>query len=135
MGSTLGWLLVAARDNGVCMIEFGDTRRVLRAGLCSRFPKGLLEAGDGMLHGWVQCVIDYLRVPEGSLNLPLDVQGTAFQKRVWNVLQSVPAGQTLTYAQVAQKVGNPNAVRAVARAVASNRVAIVIPCHRVIGTD
>jgi AraC family transcriptional regulator of adaptative response/methylated-DNA-[protein]-cysteine methyltransferase len=83
----------------------------------------------------LQRIVDYLRVPAGSLELPLDVQGTVFQQQVWQILQSIPAGETITYAQVAQRLGNPSAVRAVARAIASNRVAVAIPCHRVIGSD
>jgi AraC family transcriptional regulator of adaptative response/methylated-DNA-[protein]-cysteine methyltransferase len=133
--SALGLLMVAASGKGVCMIEFGETRSGLRASLRQRFPEAVLESGDERLDRWLQRIIDYLRMPAGSLDLPLDVQGTAFQQHVWQVLQSVPAGETVTYAQVAHRVGKPTAVRAVARAIASNRLAVAIPCHRVIGSD
>jgi AraC family transcriptional regulator of adaptative response/methylated-DNA-[protein]-cysteine methyltransferase len=133
--SVLGLLMVAASDRGVCMIEFGESRSELRASLRQRFREAVLEPGDEQLDHWLQRVIDYLRMPAGSLDLPLDVRGTVFQQHVWQVLQSVPAGETVTYAQVAHKVGKPNAVRAVAHAIASNRLAVVIPCHRVIGSD
>ncbi|MGD2141696.1 MAG: methylated-DNA--[protein]-cysteine S-methyltransferase [Burkholderiales bacterium] len=133
--SALGWLLVAASRNGICMIEFGDSRHKLQAKVRDRFPDAKLQTSDESLDQWLQRIVDYLRVPAGSLDLPLDVQGTAFQQRVWQVLQGIPAGQTLTYAQVAQRIGKPAAVRAVARAVASNQVAVAIPCHRVIGSD
>ncbi len=133
--SALGLLMVAASAKGVCMIEFGESRSELHARLRQRFSEAVLEPGDESIDRWLQRVIDYLRMPAGSLDLPLDVQGTAFQQQVWNVLQGVPVGQTVTYAQVADRVGKPNAVRAVARAIASNRLAVAIPCHRVIGSD
>jgi AraC family transcriptional regulator of adaptative response/methylated-DNA-[protein]-cysteine methyltransferase len=133
--SALGWLLVAASKKGICMIEFGESRSQLRAKLRERFAGAALEPADAKLDRWLQRIVDYLRVPAGSLELPLDVQGTVFQQQVWQILQSIPAGETITYAQVAQRLGNPSAVRAVARAIASNRVAVAIPCHRVIGSD
>lgn len=133
--SALGWLIAAASPKGVCMIEFGETRNELRAKLRERFPDAVLEPGDENLDRWLQRIVDYVRVPSGSLDLPLDVQGTAFQQQVWQVLQAIPAGQTITYAQVAKRIGKPAAVRAVARAIASNRVAVAIPCHRVVGSD
>jgi len=133
--SSLGWLLVAASPKGVCMIEFGDSRNQLRTKLRERFADAVLEPADEKLDRWLQRLIDYLCVPAGSLELPLDVQGTAFQQRVWQILQTIPAGETVSYAQVAQRIGNPAAVRAVARAIASNRVAVAIPCHRVVGSN
>jgi AraC family transcriptional regulator of adaptative response/methylated-DNA-[protein]-cysteine methyltransferase len=133
--SALGWLLVAASKKGICMIEFGESRSQLRAKLRERFADAVLEPADAKLDRWLQRIVDYLRVPAGSLELPLDVQGTAFQQQVWQILQSIPAGETISYAQVAQRLGNPSAVRAVARAIASNRAAVAIPCHRVIGSN
>ena len=133
--SALGWLLVAASPKGVCMIEFGESRNELRNRLRERFADAVLEPSDEKLDRWLQRIIDYLRVPTGSLELPLDVQGTAFQQQVWQILQTIPAGETVSYAKVAQRIGNPAAVRAVARAIASNRVAVAIPCHRVVGSD
>ena len=131
----LGWLMVAASAKGICMIEFGANRRELEQTLRQRFSKAVLELADGDLDSWLQRIVDYLHLPEGSLDLPLDVQGTAFQQQVWQQLQSIPAGQTVTYAEVAERLGRPDAVRAVAGAIASNKLAVVIPCHRVIGSD
>jgi AraC family transcriptional regulator of adaptative response/methylated-DNA-[protein]-cysteine methyltransferase len=133
--SSLGWLLVAASPKGVCMIEFGDSRDQLRAKLRQRFADAVLEPADENLDRWLQQIIDYLRLPVGSLELPLDVQGTAFQQQVWQILQAIPAGETVSYAQVAQRIGKPSAVRAVARAIASNHLAVAIPCHRVVGSN
>lgn len=133
--SSLGWLMVAASAKGICMIEFGANRRELEQALRQRFSEAVLEAGDADLDSWLQRLVDYLHLPEGALELPLDVQGTAFQQQVWHLLQTIPAGQTVTYAQVAQRMGRPDAVRAVAGAIASNKLAVAIPCHRVIGGD
>jgi len=133
--SELGWLMVAASARGICMIEFGANRRALEKTLRQRFPKAALEPADDVLDSWLQRIVDYLRLPEGSLDLPLDVQGTAFQQQVWQLLQTIPAGQTVTYTQVAEKIGRPDAVRAVAGAIASNKLAVAIPCHRVVGSD
>ena len=128
-------LMVAASAKGICMIEFGANRRELEQTLRQRFSKAVLELADGDLDSWLQRIVDYLQLPEGSLDLPLDVQGTAFQQQVWQQLQSIPAGQTVTYAEVAERLGRPDAVRAVAGAIASNKLAVAIPCHRVIGSD
>ena len=133
--SVLGWLVVAASARGVCMIEFGAGRSELREKLRQRFPEAVLEPADDDLDHWLQRIVDYLRVPAGSLDLPLDVRGTAFQQQVWQMLQTIPAGETVTYAQIADKMGRPEAVRAVARAIASNSLAVAIPCHRVLGSD
>jgi AraC family transcriptional regulator of adaptative response/methylated-DNA-[protein]-cysteine methyltransferase len=133
--STLGWLLVAASAKGICMIEFGPTPAALRAALRRRFPDARLGRLDGKLDRWLQRIVDYLRVPAGILKLPLDIQGTAFQQRVWQAQQSIPPGQTLSYSEVAQRVGKPGAARAIARAVAANPVAVAVPCHRVVGSD
>lgn len=133
--SPLGWLMVAASAKGICMIEFGANRRALEQTLRQRFSEAELEAGDEDLDSWLQRIVDYLRMPEGSLDLPLEVQGTAFQQQVWQLLQTIPAGQTVTYAEVAERIGRPQAVRAVAGAIASNKLAVAIPCHRVIGSD
>jgi AraC family transcriptional regulator, regulatory protein of adaptative response / methylated-DNA-[protein]-cysteine methyltransferase len=133
--SELGWIMVAASPKGICMIEFGKNRASLKQTLQQRFSRAVLEAADGELDNWLQRIIDYLRLPEGSLDLPLDVQGTAFQQQVWQLLQTIPAGETMTYAGIAGRMGKPEAVRAVAGAIAANKLAVAIPCHRVIGSD
>jgi AraC family transcriptional regulator of adaptative response/methylated-DNA-[protein]-cysteine methyltransferase len=133
--TVLGWLMVAASAKGVCMIEFGESRRSLDARLRERFPKAVFRSADTSLTGWLQQTVEYVRLPVGSLNLPLDVQGTAFQQQVWKALQKILPGETVTYSDVARQLGKPDAVRAVARAIASNRVALAVPCHRVLGSD
>jgi AraC family transcriptional regulator of adaptative response/methylated-DNA-[protein]-cysteine methyltransferase len=131
----LGWVLVAATERGVCMIEFGDRPELLSARLAERFPGAKLCDGDAGFSETVERILRYLETPDRGLDLPLDIQGTAFQRRVWKALQEIPAGSTATYAAVARRVGSPSAVRAVARACASNPVAVAIPCHRVVGAD
>ncbi|MDI1259006.1 bifunctional DNA-binding transcriptional regulator/O6-methylguanine-DNA methyltransferase Ada [Aquabacterium sp.] len=131
---SLGMMLVAATPRGVCAIEFGDTEQALLERLESRFPKATLQAGDGLFKQWVTQILSYLAHPAGSLDLPLDVQGTVFQRRVWQALQSIPCGQTVSYTELAQRLGQPTAVRAVASACANNQIAVAIPCHRVVRT-
>jgi AraC family transcriptional regulator of adaptative response/methylated-DNA-[protein]-cysteine methyltransferase len=131
----LGWLLVAATERGVCMIEFGDVPRSLNKRLAERFPAAKVLEEDPTFTELVTRILDYLEAPSRGLDLPLDVQGTAFQRRVWKALQAIPAGSTSTYAAVAKGIGSPSSVRAVAQACATNPVALAIPCHRVIGTD
>jgi AraC family transcriptional regulator of adaptative response/methylated-DNA-[protein]-cysteine methyltransferase len=130
--SYLGWALVAATERGVCAIELGDTRRELERALARRFPRAALRGGDPDFVGTVAAVLAFLESPRGGLDLPLDVRGTAFQRRVWEALRAIPAGETATYADVAARIGRPSAARAVAQACAANRVAAAIPCHRVV---
>ncbi len=131
----LGWLIVAATNLGICSIEFGDDRAVLPRQIQNRFPKASLEkAGPGFTH-LIEEVVEFICTPHDSFNIPLDIQGTAFQQRVWNVLRQIKPGETMSYTEVAERIGNPNAVRAVATACASNKLAVVIPCHRVISKD
>ncbi|MEP3276025.1 MAG: bifunctional DNA-binding transcriptional regulator/O6-methylguanine-DNA methyltransferase Ada [Stappiaceae bacterium] len=132
---SLGSILVAATDKGVCAIDLGDDPRVLVRALEDRFPKAALVGGDGEFEQLVATVVGYVQTPKGKLELPLDVQGTAFQQRVWEALRQIPAGTTASYADIANVIGQPKAVRAVARACASNKIAIAIPCHRVIRSD
>jgi AraC family transcriptional regulator of adaptative response/methylated-DNA-[protein]-cysteine methyltransferase len=132
--SPIGRVLVATTDRGVCAVELGssdaDVERVLRGD----FPRATLERSDHPRHTWVRAVLDRVRHPQRSTSdgIPLDVVGTAFQWKVWKALQEIPAGERRSYQQVAQAIGQPNASRAVARACATNRVAVVIPCHRVV---
>jgi AraC family transcriptional regulator, regulatory protein of adaptative response / methylated-DNA-[protein]-cysteine methyltransferase len=130
--SYLGLVLVAATVTGVCLIIFGDQPEVLEEELYRRFPKAHLKDADATFKEWVNQVISYLQHPGRDLNLPLDIQGTAFQRRVWAALREIPTGSTASYSEVASRIGNPKAVRAVANACAANHLAVAIPCHRVV---
>lgn len=135
-GSPLGRLLVAATQNGICAIQMGDSDAVLIAALAAEFPAAeSARSDDPPLTDWAAALCEHLSGVRPGLNLPLDVLGTAFQHRVWSELRRIPYGQTRTYAQVAQAIGRPSAVRAVARACATNPAALVIPCHRVVRSD
>lgn len=133
--SFLGWVLVAATAQGICAIEFGDSPDASIAQLQTQFPHAQLSQADSTFNTWVEQVVAFVETPQRGLNLPLDIQGTAFQQRVWKILQEIPSGSTASYAEVAQRIGNPKAVRAVARACATNQLAVAIPCHRVISSD
>jgi AraC family transcriptional regulator of adaptative response/methylated-DNA-[protein]-cysteine methyltransferase len=133
--SYLGHVLIAATQRGICRIEFADSPAQLRERLVARFPRAVLVDGDADFGDWVAQVLAYLEAPAGGLDLPLDVQGTAFQRRVWEALREIPAGTTATYAEIARKIGRPRAARAVGRACATNPVPIVVPCHRVVRGD
>ena len=132
---SLGQILVAASEHGVCAISLGDNPEVLVKELQDRFPKALMIGGDRRFERMVALVIGFIEAPKLGLDLPLDVRGTAFQQRVWQALRKIPAGATASYSEVAQRIGSPKAVRAVARACASNTIAVAIPCHRVLRTD
>jgi len=130
----LGWVLVAATARGICAIDLGDDPDALVAGLRERFPAAAMTR-DTDFGEWVQQVVDFLDAPGRGLSLPLDIQGTAFQHRVWAALRGIPAGSTLSYSEVAARIGAPTAVRAVAGACAANQLAVAIPCHRVVRQD
>jgi AraC family transcriptional regulator of adaptative response/methylated-DNA-[protein]-cysteine methyltransferase len=132
---SLGALLVAATDKGVCQIALHDDAQTLVQDLQDRFAEANLEAGDREFEQWVAQVIGFVENPALGLSLPLDVRGTAFQQRVWQALQGIPIGDTASYAEIARRIGAPAAVRAVARACATNAIALAIPCHRVVRTD
>ena len=125
-----GPMLLGATDRGVCSIQFGaDPERLL----ADEFPQALIERSDAEpLSAWAAEVAFYLEGKRPSLNLPLDIQATAFQRLVWEFLQTIPRGETRSYGEVAQGIGRPKASRAVANACAANRIAIAIPCHRVV---
>jgi AraC family transcriptional regulator of adaptative response/methylated-DNA-[protein]-cysteine methyltransferase len=130
----VGRLLVAATARGVCSVAFGDSAAALEAGLRREYPKAEIEPGGTELRAWVAAVRDVLNgLPAGDV--PLDVPGTVFQQRVWRALQEIPPGAVRSYGQIAQALGRPSAVRAVARACASNHVALLVPCHRVVRAD
>ena len=130
--SPVGSLLVAATDRGLCSVRLGDREDALEAGLRSEFPTAHVTRDPGPLKAWVDAIQKSLRGESRELDLPMDVQATAFQRRVWDALRRIPIGQTRSYAQVARAVGAPRAVRAVARACATNPLALVVPCHRVV---
>lgn len=132
---SLGSILVAATERGVCAIMLGDDPDVLARDLQDRFPRARLVGGDREFERLVAGVVGFVERPALGLDLPLDVRGTAFQQRVWQALRELPAGSTATYAQIAARIGAPKAVRAVARACASNAIAVAIPCHRVVRRD
>ena len=133
--SSLGLVLVAASGKGVCAILFGDHAADLQRDLQKQFPRAKLIAGDAAFQKLATSVIGFVDDPARSLDLPLDIRGTAFQHRVWEALRRIPAGSTASYSEIATKIGAPKAVRAVARACATNRIAVAIPCHRVIHAD
>ena len=132
---SLGAILVAATDKGVCAILLGDEPEELVRELEDRFPRATLIGGDGGFERWVARVVGFVEAPGVGLDLPLDVRGTAFQQRVWQALRRIPAGSTVTYSQIAKRIGAPKAVRAVAHACATNAIAVAIPCHRVVRSD
>ena len=132
---SLGSILVAATAKGICAILLGDDPEALVRDLQDRFPKAQLVGGDPDFEQWVAKVVGFVEAPALGLDLPLDVRGTAFQQRVWQALRAIPAGSTASYTDIAQRLGMPKAVRAVAQACASNTIAVAIPCHRVVRTD
>ena len=132
---SLGSILVAATDKGVCAILLGDDPQALTEDLQDRFAQAELIGGDAEFEALVAKVVGLVEQPRLGLDLPLDVRGTAFQQRVWQALREIPAGETASYAQVAESIGKPAAVRAVAQACAANALAIAIPCHRVVRND
>jgi AraC family transcriptional regulator of adaptative response/methylated-DNA-[protein]-cysteine methyltransferase len=132
---TLGAILVAATARGVCAILLGDDPEVLAHDLERRFPRAQLVGADPAFERLIAQVVGLVEQPGLGTELPLDIRGTAFQQRVWKALRRIPAGKTVSYRDIAQRIGAPRSVRAVAQAIASNSIAIAIPCHRVIRTD
>jgi AraC family transcriptional regulator, regulatory protein of adaptative response / methylated-DNA-[protein]-cysteine methyltransferase len=133
--SPLGKMLVAATDAGLCAVAFGSLESELEDDLSSRFPSSNRTRDEADLGSMVKQILAQMTEHPVTLELPLDVRATAFQRRVWEALRRIPRGQTRTYSQIAQEIGQPTAVRAVARACATNPTAVVVPCHRVIGSD
>ena len=132
---SLGAILVARSDKGVCAILLGDDPNGLAHDLQDRFPNANLIGGDAAFEGLVAKVVGFVEAPGIGLDLPLDMRGTAFQQRVWQALQKIPVGQTASYATIARRIGEPKSVRAVAAACGANKIAVVIPCHRVVRSD
>jgi len=132
---SLGILLVAASERGVCAIAMGDDAATLLHALHARFPHANVVEQDAALEQQLASVLRFIETPALGLDLPLDIQGTAFQQRVWQALRNIPRGSTISYRQLAERIGAPKAIRAVASACAANMLAMAIPCHRVVGSD
>jgi AraC family transcriptional regulator, regulatory protein of adaptative response / methylated-DNA-[protein]-cysteine methyltransferase len=133
--TSLGAILVASSTKGVASILLGDDPDKLVRNLQDRFPKARLVGADREYEALISRVVGFVENPRIGLDLPLDVRGTAFQRRVWQALQEIPVGERASYAEVARRIGSPNAVRAVAGACAANNLAVAIPCHRVVRND
>jgi AraC family transcriptional regulator of adaptative response/methylated-DNA-[protein]-cysteine methyltransferase len=133
--ASLGTVLVAATEKGISAILIGDSTEALVKQLQDSFPRAQLVEGESAFSEVISQVVGLIEAPRNSFDLPLDVRGTAFQRRVWQALRSIPAGETSSYAEIASRIGAPNATRAVAGACASNVLAVAIPCHRVIRHD
>lgn len=133
--SPLGRLLVAATERGISALYLGDRDAALEAALAKEYPRAEIRCDRNGLESWVRGVLEHLRGREPHLDLPTDVQATAFQRRVWEELRRIPYGATRTYGEIARAIGRPSATRAVARACATNPVSVVVPCHRVVRKD
>jgi AraC family transcriptional regulator of adaptative response/methylated-DNA-[protein]-cysteine methyltransferase len=131
----LGWVLVAGTGRGLCVIDLGDSREALVDALKARFDGAEHCEGDPESVRWLCRVTESIVSPRRGLDLSLDIRGTAFQRRVWQELRRIPAGRTASYAEVARRIGKPGSARAVARACATNPLALAVPCHRVVRSD
>lgn len=132
---SLGSILVARSERGVCAILLGDDPDALTRDLQARFPRANLTGGDAAFARLVSTVVGFVEAPRRGLNLPLDIRGTAFQQLVWQALQRIPVGSTATYTEIATRIGSPKSARAVGRACGANPLAVAIPCHRVVRQD
>jgi AraC family transcriptional regulator of adaptative response/methylated-DNA-[protein]-cysteine methyltransferase len=135
---SLGALLIAATHKGICEISLGDdpeTRIQRLQDRLEQVEQARLEGQNEAFQRWVTQIVNFVENPRLDLSLPLDMRGTAFQQRVWQTLQGIPVGSTVSYADIARRIGAPTAARAVARACATNTIALAIPCHRVVRTD
>lgn len=133
--SDLGWMLLAATRRGICWLAFGEAPGALLEDMHAAFPRARFSNDEPRLREWFDRVREFVLLPGEALDLPVDIQGTAFQARVWRALRRIPLGETTTYGDVARRLGQPAASRAVARACAGNKVALLIPCHRVLAAD
>lgn len=130
--TTLGYILIAATARGIAAVRFGETEASLQSEIRQEFPEARLEQDNKGLQPWVSLFQEQLEGQDVSASIPLDIQATAFQWKVWKALRTIPAGSTCSYREIAQRIGQPSAARAVARACATNPVAVFIPCHRVV---
>lgn len=133
--SSLGSIVVAQSERGICAILLGDDPDLLVRDLQDRFPRAELIGGDAEFEQLVARVVGFVEAPRTGLDLPLDIRGTAFQQRVWQALRAIPPGTTVSYAELARRIGAPKAVRAVGAACGANPIAVAIPCHRVVRSD
>jgi AraC family transcriptional regulator, regulatory protein of adaptative response / methylated-DNA-[protein]-cysteine methyltransferase len=132
---SLGAILVAASPRGICAISLGDDPEALVRDVQDRFPQATLIGADPAFEDWIARVVGFVEAPKLGLDLPLDLRGTVFQQRVWQALQQIPTGETVSYTELARRIGAPAAFRAVASACAANVLAVAIPCHRVVRQD
>jgi AraC family transcriptional regulator, regulatory protein of adaptative response / methylated-DNA-[protein]-cysteine methyltransferase len=132
---SLGAILVAASPRGICAISLGDDPEALVREVQDRFPQATLIGADPAFEDWIARVVGFVEAPKLGLDLPLDLRGTVFQQRVWQALQQIPTGETVSYTELARRIGAPAAFRAVASACAANVLAVAIPCHRVVRQD
>jgi AraC family transcriptional regulator of adaptative response/methylated-DNA-[protein]-cysteine methyltransferase len=134
-GSPLGRMLVAGTERGVCAVHIADSDAELGVALRGEFPEAIIEPDDGALEGYVSQIVDHVQGMRPRLDIPLDIQGTAFQMRVWRALQEIAYGATRTYSEIAEAIGSPRAMRAVGNACGRNPVPVIIPCHRVVASN
>jgi AraC family transcriptional regulator, regulatory protein of adaptative response / methylated-DNA-[protein]-cysteine methyltransferase len=133
--SALGQVLIAGTKRGICAVHFGESAAELESLLQKSFSRARIVEGDAEFKRWVSSVVQSINEADSAKELPLDLRGTVFQQRVWKALREIPKGTTTTYSKLAEKLGTPRAVRAVARACATNQVAVLVPCHRVVRSD
>ena len=131
----LGIVLVAATGRGICAVELGKSEEQVCANLYKRFPRAEIEQGGSEFEDLIKAVVDHIDHPSQKFDLPLDIQGTSFQQQVWQALRTIRPGDTASYSEIAEQIGKPSAARAVAGACASNKIAVLIPCHRVLAKD
>ena len=133
--SSLGSLLVGATQQGICAVSLGDSDAVMKTAFLAQYPAANIHLDDAGLSQWIDNINNYINGQEFTLNLPLDIRGTDFQWQVWQALQTIPYGNTRTYKEIAQTIGYPKGARAVGQACGANPVALIIPCHRVVGKN
>jgi AraC family transcriptional regulator, regulatory protein of adaptative response / methylated-DNA-[protein]-cysteine methyltransferase len=133
--SSLGLVMIAATDRGICSVRFGENEAALVEELRRGFPAATISAAGAEFEASVNAVVEHIDNPRATFDLPLDIRGTAFQMRVWQALREIPVGQTATYSEVAARAGNPAAVRAVGSACGANPIAVLVPCHRAVRAD
>jgi AraC family transcriptional regulator of adaptative response/methylated-DNA-[protein]-cysteine methyltransferase len=135
VASPFGRLLIGSTERGVCAVALGDSDGPLVASLEADFPRAEIERADDAHRDWVEEIVGHIGGGNLGLDLPLDIRGTTFQKQVWALLRKIPPGSTRSYSEIAAALGRPRATRAVARACATNHIAVLVPCHRVVRND